>query len=324
VAPAAPDLSATGVTALVTRVQAALALNSNPQGILWLRPGAASSPPLTPLLPFTAAAVSAGGATTSGFLTPDSLTWSLSAVRINISNNLSLVQSPDGTGLLLSGSKAVFFDQPNLAIYSPVTTATLALTGGSAGQLAFDITFFRSDLIDGLFTGLQFLIQTGLQDNPQTPGWYPLFDRAGPNPSDGISFHATIDYADPTNISAPARTAFWFTSGSVLQSYYRTDSGLRLDLLPVATSDGVPGSLPSYLELVEGLRDNQGAELFQFSPVGDFALSLAGATTPARCACCAAWAAPRRSTCWPAARPAPAIACASSRASRPMCRSGLP
>lgn len=277
VSPSAPDLSAAGVVALVARVQAALKRNNNPQGILWLRPANGSAPPLTPLLPFTVS----GGATTSGYLAPNSLTWSLSALRIGISNNLSLSAGP--SGLTLTGSKAVFFVQPNLSIYAPVTTAALVLTGPSAGQLSFDITLFRSDLIDGLYTGLQFLIQTGTQENPQTPGWYPLFDRAKPNPSDGISFHATIDYGDPTNVTAPARTAFWFKRGSVLQSYYRTDTGQRLELMPVTGDDKVAGALPSYLELVEGLHDNQGAELFQFSPVGDFSMRLAGTTTPTRC-----------------------------------------
>ncbi len=279
VAPAAPDLSTTGAADLVARVGKALALNQNPQGVLWLRASAGTIPPLTPLLPFTVA----GGATTSGFLQPDNLTGSLTALRIGISNGLGMAPSRDGLGLTFTGGKAVFFDQPNLPLYMPITTATLGLTGVGAGQLTFDATLFRSDLIDNLSCGLQFLIGAAVANNPQTSAWYPLFDRAGPSPTDGIAFHVTLDYGDPTNLIAPARTAFWFKSGTVLQSYYRTDSGQRLDLAPLTAADGVAGSRPSYLQLNEGLHDNQGSEIFQFAPVGDFAVRLAGTNAPTRC-----------------------------------------
>lgn len=294
-----PDLTGNGAAALVQRVRDVVkTFKFNDRAFVWLRDAlpADRSADKTPAMPLV---VQNGVAQTDEKLRNDQLT-AKNGLGVLLYKGLTIKVAKDGRSLAFttSGSSGTvgFTGAQRLTPYAPVTTVGLALSGDGVGCLTFDVRFKRSDLYDVLYWGFQFAIQGKSAPNPVVPVWYPLADRNGPNPSDALGFNVSIDPSDPTNAFHPARTAFWFDGttivagqGSpkkptVLQSFYRTTTGKRVDFLPVPRSAATPiGAQGAYLEVREGVAAAVGgSELFQLSPAGDFAVRLQGNSDPTR------------------------------------------
>jgi hypothetical protein len=282
-----PDITGGGAAALVQRVREVVkTFKFNDRAFVWLREG--TSADKTPAMPLV---VQNGVAQTDEKLRNDQLT-AKNGLGVFLDKGLQIEVAKDGRGLVFNTSKGAgavgFSGAKLLKPYAPVKSVALAMAGDTAGCLIFDLRFKRSDLYDVLYWGFQFAIQGPSVPNPVTPIWYPLAERNGPNPSDALGFNASIDPSDPVNEFHAGRTAFWFDGttivngqGSpqkptVLQSYYRTATGKRVDLLPLARSTATSvGGQGAYLEVREGVATAVGSsELFQLSPVGDFALKL--------------------------------------------------
>ena len=303
-----PDLTGSAADKFQKAVNDVIALFPPPRrGILWFpdpRPRSTETPRM---------ALSPDGKMTRTDLTKAWLTRrDMLGVKLRVSVQISL--SPSADSLVFNGINGIpaaeFTGSANLEPVSPIQSATLGFAGTALGCIQFRCGICRSDLYDKLHWGFQsvYAPTSGPGAGKVLSGWYPLADGKSPQPTDSFFFDVSFDPGDRTNeVKSLARphTAFWFadanrtnrnTATSALQSYYRTDGGRRLDLLPLSATDAaaVVGARQAYWVVCDGalrdddgalrdddgaLRDDDGAlrdddgGLFQFAPAGDFAMS---------------------------------------------------
>ncbi|MFL5801802.1 MAG: hypothetical protein ACJ8CR_08665 [Roseiflexaceae bacterium] len=210
-------------------------------------------------------------------------------LQLEVKNGMALELDSSQTQLLIKGSGAreiVFTGNNAPQNASDVYLGTMPFTGPQRGCLLFDIQIGRQSLYTDLNWGLQY----GFRDTKQVRGtvfqWWPLADGRNPSPTEQIVFSASIDPNDPDNRYHADRTRFTFTGRNalgkevVLYSYFRTNFGLPVRLVPIGPSAG-GDTRPAGLVIALGQEINPNDTLFQLAPDGDFLLSLDGAEAEA-------------------------------------------
>lgn len=219
-------------------------------------------------------------------ITPNGRVVIASGAEVPIVRDLKLVihagASLDlkGDVLEMCGNGAISFDGPAAPDAQPISLAKLPFTGDERGCVVFGAHIRRRSLHDDWSWGFQCVVPaTGTAYRTSTL-WLPLAEGSSPSSDDRIGFMAAIDPADTLNAVLPARTALVFTgenydgSRTVLDSWFRTDTGAAIRLIPV------PGPLadrPDAARLVfnPGAGDSPGRPLpFQAAPAGAFTLEV--------------------------------------------------
>ncbi|MEW2354557.1 hypothetical protein [Spirillospora sp. NPDC029432] len=268
----APDLAPAGaVGRFIDEVGAIVGEAVSPRVIVWL-----PDPARIPGSPNVVMGIDRdGGKVATGAqlpLVPD--------LRLNILGGATLAL--DGEVLRVRGTGAIGFSGPAAPVTSQVSEAGLAFSGDGRGCLDFTTYIERRSLHDRWGWGFQFAVPTSGPDpvKPASALWSPLAAGHLPSGADLLGFAVALDPADPVNAILPGRTVVVFTGlnhdgeRTVLESWYRTDTGARIRLVPV------PGPLAEHPDAGH-LVFNPGASgpggvggPFQAAPSGAFLLEI--------------------------------------------------
>jgi hypothetical protein len=279
--PRAPDLSTpSAVQAFVTRVQGAL---RSSRGMVWLADPAeipAAGPPYM--------GIDDGGTRIVLGLTAPIIQAPGSSVIVLSMLASGMTLALDGEAIALQGTGGITFGGTQAPQAQQISSATLPMSGPYRGCFRFGAYLQRQSMQSRLSWGFQFLFPAPAGAVRAAVAEYlPLADGALPNSSDLIGFDVAVDPNDPLNtVLGTDRTAFVFTgqnfdaTPTTLASFYRTSFGAPVTLVPV------PGPLdanPDAGRLVfhTGVATEDGGQLFQAAPQGDFVLAVSGARADA-------------------------------------------
>lgn len=274
----APDLSTPQkLQAFITAVQGVLA---SARGMVWLTDPGAITQATAPYLGIDAS----GSRVLLGLVAPIVQAPGSTVIVLSLEVSSGLTLSLDGETITVQGTGGITFGGTRAPRAMQISSATLPMSGPYRGCFRFGTFLQRQSLQTRLSWGFQFLFPgtAGAVQSAVTE-YLPLADGTLPNPSDWVGFAASVDPNDPLNTVLQAdRTALVFTgqnfddSQTVLASYYRTSFGAPVTLVPVpGPLDGNPDA--GRLVFHAGCTTEDGGELFQASPVGDFVLALDGA-----------------------------------------------
>ncbi|TRD10416.1 hypothetical protein FGU71_00025 [Erythrobacter insulae] len=213
-------------------------------------------------------------------------------LKFECTDTAILSVDPSGEGITFTAtSKApsakLRTNDPNTFTDPAMHEMILSMTGASSGAFVFEMCVASSRLVNDLNAGFQFVIPPPRRSNHQRAEDYlavfiPLIDVSD-STGDTIEFRAQVNVLNPHNIRCDlSHTKFFFTgrnkSGSpnsktILSSCYRTETGRRITLLPVAD-----GAESAALMITPCDLPTTNHHSFKCAPVGDFQIGVEGAS----------------------------------------------
>jgi hypothetical protein len=256
-APMPPDLSTLESATEFAEAVAAIISTVNSRTILWLLAPSHPEQANTRLLGFRRG-------TTRDFEITDALQAPLtSSLDLQVAANMILALEENTLTIRNNREGKITFTGMAAPVVKIQDDAILPFEGNQRGCVQFSVFMERRSSIQSLRWGFQYYFPTGGAQPSTARQFYPLAMPVEPDPATFIGFYASLD---PTNIynqyaygedGNALRTFFAFTGRNepapfetIIPSYFRTDTGYKITLLPIAPAQGNPQSELSTAKLV--------------------------------------------------------------------------